>query len=46
VVDIANAYLAGNTGNNFPHGADVYTAAAIMYRTFVSDHLPIEITYK
>jgi len=46
VVDIANAYLAGNTGTNFPHGADIYTAAAIMYRTFVSDHLPIEITYK
>ncbi len=46
VVDVANAYLAGNTGNNFPHGADQYTAAAIMYTTFVSDHLPLLIQYK
>ncbi|HTO83148.1 MAG TPA: endonuclease/exonuclease/phosphatase family protein [Methylomirabilota bacterium] len=46
VMDVANAYLAGNTGNNFPHGADQYTAAAIMYTTFLSDHLPVVITYK
>jgi hypothetical protein len=41
--DVANAFLA--SAKQFPHGADAYTAAAIMYTTFVSDHLPIVITY-
>jgi hypothetical protein len=41
--DVAQAYL--DNAKTFPHGADAYTAAAIMYTTFVSDHLPIVITY-
>ncbi len=45
VIDVATAYLNGVQDPNYPHGADIYTAAAIVYTAFVSDHLPIVISY-
>jgi endonuclease/exonuclease/phosphatase family protein len=44
-VDVVNDYLAGKTGNNFAHGADDHTAAAILYKGLLSDHLPIVVKY-